>query len=433
MNQQNREEEIFEQIKKLIYEYFKIKKFKHKYRIPLAVSTIEAEDIIEAIDSFLNLKLTMGEKTKLFEEKWSRYLGTKYSILVNSGTSANLLALSILSNPVLGDRRIKQGEEVITTPVTFPSSVYPIVQIGATPVFVDVDLETLNIDPYQIEKAISDKTKAILPVHFMGNPCEMKHIMEIAEKHDLYVVEDVCESHGCEVNGRKCGTFGDMGTFSFFFSHHISTIEGGSVVTNNDLYDEIGRVLRSYGWIRTLREERRREIISRFKHIDPRHLYVNIGYNFKPTEINAALGLHQIDRLESIIEAKRRNAEYLIRELSSIKGLEDYIILPKERKGARHVWLGFPIVVKPDAPIDKFYVMDFLEKHGIETRQLEAGNVLEQPSSSLYRYRVVGEVKNSRVIMRGGLFFGNYHTMTKEDLNYIVGVFEKMIKTIASK
>lgn len=413
---------IANEIKKLIYQYFELKKFQHKYKIPLAVPTFDSEDIWEAVESLLSSNLTMGKKVANFETLWAQYLNIKHSILINSGHSANSLALAILSNPSLSNR-IQPGDEVITTPVTFPSSVYPIIQIGAIPVFVDVDLDTLNINPEKIEDAITEKTKAIFPVHFMGNPCEMDIITEITSTRNLFLIEDVCESHGAEFKGKKAGTFGDIGTFSFFFSHHICTIEGGSLVTNNEEYDEICRTLRSYGWIRNLREKEK--IASEYKHIDPRHLYVNIGFNFKPTEITAALGMHQIKKIEDIIKHKRDNASYLIKNLQEF---EEFVILPEEREGTRHTWLGFPLLVRPGSPFDKFDMMNFLENHGIETRQLEAGNMLQQPSIKYYRHKIVGDTRNAEIIMHGGFFFGNYHTMKKEDLDYIINILSDFFK-----
>jgi CDP-4-dehydro-6-deoxyglucose reductase, E1 len=407
----------------MIIDYFKVNKFEHKYKVPLAESTIMGEDVVEAVDSLLNLKLTMGEKVKKFENMWAEYNGVKYCVLLNSGTSANFLALSTLTNPMLRNR-MTIGNEVITTPVTFPSSVFPIAQLGLVPTFVDVDLESMNIDPSNIEAAITNNTKAILVVHFMGRPCDMKTIMDIANEHNLFVIEDACEAHGAEVDGKKVGTFGDMGTFSFFFSHHISTIEGGSIITNNEEYIELLHCLKAYGWVRNMKNKD--EFIKKYgNYIDPRHLYVNMGYNFKPTELTAALGLNQISRLEDIIAHKRKVAKYLNKHLAEF---EDFLILPKEKKGTRHAYLGYPIVIKPNAGFNKFDMMNYLESNGIETRQLEAGNVLQQPSISLFKHKVVGKIKNAEIIMQGGFFIGNHHGIDKEKMDYIVNVISDFIK-----
>lgn len=397
-----------------------------KFRIPLAASTFTADDIVEALDSLLELRLTMGVKTLRFEEAWAKYVGTVGSVLTNSGSSAEDLAFYTLATA----GHLKAKDEVITSAVTFPSSVNAIVHAGAKPVFVDVDLETLDLQPNLVEKAMGAKTKAILPVHFMGNPCDMPYIMELIERSEVFVVEDCAESHGAMVGNQQVGSMGDMGIFSFFFSHHISTIEGGSLVSDNSDFIDIAKSLRSYGWIRTLSKERQEQLKQANGHIDPRHLYIHPGYNFKPTEINAALGLHQIQRIESIIDAKRSNARFLTKRLSQVPHLEDYIVLPTERPRTRHSWLGYPVVAKDTAPFDKFYIMSFLEKRGIETRQLEAGNVLDQPFSKEYTYRVSGTLTNTGTVMRGGLFFGDYHTMTQQDLEYIVEVFEELIDSV---
>jgi CDP-6-deoxy-D-xylo-4-hexulose-3-dehydrase len=411
------------QIKKMTLDYFKSKKFTNKYKVPLAASTIVGEDVVEALDSLLNLKLTMGKKVKKFEEAWAKYNNVKHSILLNSGTSANFLALSALMNPLLKNKMVR-GNEVVTSPVTFPSSVFPIAQLGLVPTFVDVNLESMNMDASKIEDALTDNTKAILAVHFMGYPCDMKDIMDIAREHNLFVIEDVCESHGAQVNGKKAGTFGDMGTFSFFFSHHISTIEGGSVITNNDEYAELVHCLKAYGWIRNLRNKE--ELSKKYgKTVDPRHLYVNLGHNLKPTELTAALGLHQIERIEDIIAHKRKVVEYLNKNLAEF---EDLIILPHEKTGTRHTYLGYPIVIRPDAGFNKFDMMNHLENQGIETRQLEAGNMLQQPSIDLYKYRVVGDTKNAEIIMNGGFFIGNHGDIGKEELDYILTVFSSFLK-----
>lgn len=411
-------------IKESIREYFKIKEFKNNYKVPLSESTILVEDIIEAVDSLLNLRLTMSDKVRKFEEEWAAYNNTKHSILLNSGTSANFLALSILTNKTLKNR-MNRGAEVITSPVTFPSSVFPIPQNGLVPVFVDVDLETMNIDPSKIETAITPKTKAILPVHFMGMPCDMKAIMEIAEKHDLFVIEDACEAHGAQVDNKKVGTFGDMGTHSFFFSHHIATGEGGSIITENETYAELAHCLKSYGWVRNMRKKD--ELSNKYRSvIDPRHLYVNIGYNLKPTEITAALGLHQISKIEEVIDHKRNVARQLNAKLSEF---EDVLFLPHDKTGTKHTYLGYPIVIRSEASFDKFDMMNYLEKNSIETRQLEAGNMLQQPSIALFKHRVVGEIKNSKTIMRGGFFIGDHMGMDKEQIEYITTTISNFIES----
>ena len=259
-----------DKIKELVRKHFEELESKEEFvpgatTIPTMGLPFGHEEANEAIDSLLSTYVTMGGKVKKFEGMFANYSQTKHGIMVNSGSSANLLALSILTNPVLKDR-IKEKEEIITPATTWVTTVYPISNVGATPVFVDVNLD-FNINPELIEKAITEKTRAIMPVHLIGNPCDMKRIMEIAEDNDLFVIEDACEAHGAEVNGKKIGSFGDLSTFSFFFSHHITTIEGGMIMTNNDEYMEIARMMRAFGWIRDV--DNKNEIALKYPHIDP--------------------------------------------------------------------------------------------------------------------------------------------------------------------
>ena len=250
--------EIRRKIRNLIKESFSyeraVKFISGKTAIPLMVPSYGWEEVCEALDSLLDTQVTMGEKVKRFEAMFAEYIGVRFAIMVNSGSSANLLALSILTNPVLKNR-IRPGDEIITPAVTWATTIYPIINCGAIPVLVDVDLETFNINVEEIKKAITDKTRAIMPVHLLGNPCDMDKIMEIAREHDLYVIEDACEAHGAEFKGQQVGSFGDMATFSFFFSHHISTIEGGMVLTNNEELAELAKALRVFGCVRDIKNK----------------------------------------------------------------------------------------------------------------------------------------------------------------------------------
>ena len=225
-----------------------------KFQIPLAVPSYNHEEVIDALDSMLSTRVTMGEKVKSFEEQFSKYIGCKNGIMVNSGSSANLLALSILSNPAT-ENSIKRDSQIITPAVTWATTVSPIINVGCTPMFVDVDLDTLCVNTEEIKEAINSKTACLLPVHLMGNPCNMQEISKISKEHDLYLVEDACEAHGATFDDKKVGSFGDLGTFSFFMSHHISTIEGGMIVTNNEELAEMGKTLRTFGWTRDLKNK----------------------------------------------------------------------------------------------------------------------------------------------------------------------------------
>jgi len=420
-----KEDKIKEKIKYLVREYFssKTKEFvPGETKIPLSVPSYSWEEAYEAIESILTTRVTMGEKVKKFEEMFAEYIGVKNAIMVNSGSSANLLALSVLTNPIVKDR-IQKGEEIITPAITWSTTVFPIINVGAVPSLVDVDLNTYTIDTNEIEKAITDKTRAIMPVHLLGNPCDMKEIIKIAEEHDLFVIEDCCEAHGAEFNGKKVGSFGDISTFSFFFSHHISTIEGGMILTDNEEYGEIAKSLRAHGWIRELKNKDK--IAAEYPEIDERFLFINIGFNLRPTEIQGAFGIHQIKKLDKFIEIRRNNARYWTKKLEKYS---DYLILPKERLNTKHVWFGYPITVKPTAPFTRKEFVDFLEKKGIETRPIMAGNIVEQPVMKLFKYRKVGDLNNSKFIMRNSFFFGNHQGIGKVEREYIVDCISEFIE-----
>jgi CDP-6-deoxy-D-xylo-4-hexulose-3-dehydrase len=398
-----------------------------KSKIPLNVPSFGWEEVLEAIDSMLSTRVTMGEKVAKFEEMFADYIGMKYAIMVNSGSSANLLAMAVLTNPAIKNY-IKNGCEVIVPAVTWSTTVFPVINVGTIPVLVDIDLKTYNIDPEEAKKAINRKTKAIMPVHLLGNPCDMDKIMEIAEKNGLQVIEDACEAHGAEFNGRKVGSFGDLSTFSFFFSHHITTIEGGILLTNNEEYAEVAKSLRAHGWIRELKH--REEVAKMYPHIDKRFLFVNIGFNIRPTEIQGAFGIHQLRKLEDFIKIRRENARFFTKELSEFS---DYLLLPEERANTRHVWFGYPITVKERAGFTREELVSFLEEGGIETRPIMAGNLAEQPALNLYRHKVVGRLDNAWIVMRNSFFFGNHQGIGKEEREYIVSRISEFIRRVKEK
>jgi len=378
------------------------------------------------MESLLSTWVTMGEKVRRFERLFAKYVGVTNGIMVNSGSSANLLALSVLSNPKVVDG-IRPRDEVITPAVTWATTVYPIANVGAVPVLVDVDLETYNIDPDQAEKAVTRKTKAILPIHLLGNPCDMR-IMKLARDKDLFLVEDCCEAHGAECDGRRVGSFGDLATFSFFISHHITTIEGGMVVTNIEKYAELAKALRAFGWIRDLKD--RSKISRQHPDIDARFLFANLGFNFRPTEIQGAFGIHQMNRLEEFIRIRRQNAEFFRKRLEQYS---DYLMLPHEKKETRHVWFGYPITVFPQSPFTREELTDFLERKKIETRPIMAGNFAQQPVAKLIQHRIAGSLNNSRLIMSQSFFFGNHHEIDKIKREYIVACVDEFMEKIKRK
>lgn len=422
--------QTLDQIRPYTRKHFQLNKTEFvpgKTRIPLTVPTYGSEEVEEAIDSLLSTWVTMGAKVKKFEEAFAQYNGSKHAVMVNSGSSANLLALSVLTNPILSDH-IEKGSEIITPAVTWATTVYPIADVGCTPVLVDVDPQTFNIIPEEIEKALTSKTRALVPVHLLGRPCELGEINRIAEDHDLYLVEDACESTGAEIQGKKVGSFGDMGTFSLFISHHISTIEGGIVVTDDDNFYEYLKAMRAFGWVRDLREKE--NYSSANKEIDPRFLFITHGYNLRPTEIQGAFGIHQIRKLDGFINQRRENAAYWTKKLSDYG---DQLILPRDPEHAKHVFFGYPITVKPNAGFTRAELVNHLESKLIETRPIMAGNMAEQPAMKHVPHRIVGGLPNSQMIMRQSFFFGNHNGIGREEREYISDTIIEFLDKVSKR
>jgi len=395
--------------------------------LPLTVPSYGWEEVWEAVDSMLSRQVTIGEKVRRFEEMFAEYIGVRHAIMVNSGSSANLLALSILSNP-LAPRPLRPGDEVITPAVTWATTVFPIINVGCVPVLVDVDLDTFCLDLDQVERAITPRTRAIMPVHLLGNPCDMPRLMEMARRHDLLVIEDTCEAHGAEVDGRKTGSFGDLASFSFFFTHHVSTIEGGMLVTDDGRLAELARALRAFGWVRDLAD--REEIAACHPGIDPRFLFVNIGYNFKPTELQAAFGIHQLRKLEEFIARRRENHR---RWTAALAPYREHVWVHEERPGTRHAGFGYQVTVSPSAPFQRAELVAHLEARGLETRPIVAGNIAEQPAMRLFPHRTVGDLPNSRLIMRQSFYFGNHQGIGERERTAVEHYFGEFLERYRSR
>ena len=297
-------------------------------KLPLHVPSYGADEVNEAIASLLTTRVTMGEKVRRFETLWAEYLGVRHAIMVNSGSSANLVAAAVLVNPAFPDR-LRPGDEVIVPAVAWSTTYYPLVNVGLVPVLVDVDLETFTLDPAAVERAIGPRTRAMMPVHLLGNSCDMRALGELARRHRLHIVEDTCEAHGARFQSRPVGTFGVMGTFSFYFSHHISTIEGGVVVTNDDLVADLSRMLRAHGWTRDVKKKP--DVPN--SGIDERFLFVNLGYNFRATEVQGAFGIHQVPKLEAVIRQRRENVEDLN---AALRKYSEWLLECPGRDGTAH-------------------------------------------------------------------------------------------------
>jgi CDP-6-deoxy-D-xylo-4-hexulose-3-dehydrase len=417
-------QEILKQIEQLVDAYYShsSKEVSGNQKIIRTSDVLfDKREVMHVLKVLLSGWISQGPETKQFEKEFADYYGVKHAITVNSGSSANLVALASLTHESLGENRIKPGDEVITSPVTFPTSMFPIIQVGAVPVFVDVDFETLCMDVEILEKAISKKTKAILPVHLLGHPCDMDKL----PKDDYFLIEDACESHGSEYNGRKVGTFGDLGTFSFFTAHHMTTAEGGMVVTNDDRLADLAQSIKAFGRVIEVAKDphsaqtlgvRYRNMFPSLGQFDIRQTFDKLGYALKMTDVQAAMGIEQLRKLDRFIEARRNNALYLKKQLEPYS---DLVQLPVERPWAKHTYHHFSIIVKEDAPFSRFEIVDHLEKNGIETRPIEAGNMLDQPCMQGLNYRVAGSVKFSELIRKNGFFIACHPGLTRDDLEYM--------------
>lgn len=383
-----------------------------KSTIKLISPSYGKEEVVEAIESMLTSWVTMGKKVKKFEKLFAKYIGVKYAIMVNSGSSANLLALSTLTNPVI--KKIKKNDEIITPAVTWATTVFPIINVGAKPVFVDVDPETYTLDIKKVSDAISNKTSAIMPVHLLGGACDMNQLQKISKLKNLSIIEDACEAHGAELTHKKIGSFGDMSTFSFFMSHHITTIEGGIVLTDNEKYYEIAKGLRAFGWIRDLKNKN--QLAKKYNKIDERFLFTNIGFNVRPTEIQGAFGIHQMKKLEKFVKIRRDNAKFWNKKF---KILNDFFILPKEIDNSRHSYFCYPLTIREETPFNRDEIIKFLALKKIETRPIMAGDITKQPVMKLFNHRISGKLKNSELIMNNGFFFGNHQDIGEEEREYI--------------
>lgn len=423
--------EIAALVSKYTEEAYKLKPFvAGESVIPPAGKVIGNEEIQNMVDASLDGWLTTGRFNASFEKKLAEFLGVQYCISVNSGSSANLVAFSALTSPTLGDRAIKKGDEVIGVAAGFPTTVNPIVQFGAIPVFVDVDLDTHNINSDLIEAAISPKTKAIMLAHTLGNPFNLDKIKSICEKHNLWLIEDCCDALGATYNGQLVGTFGDIATLSFYPAHHITMGEGGAVFTNNAELKAIAESFRDWGRDCYCAPGCDNTCGCRFeqKHgdlpfgYDHKYVYSHLGYNLKITDMQAACGLAQIDKAAGFIEKRRENFMLLHDKLSS---LTDFIHLPVATPNSNPSWFGFPITLKPDCGVNRVDLLRFLDQNKIGSRLLFAGNLTKQPYFKNIEYRVVGELTNTDITMNDTFWIGLYPALGKEHFDFVAEKMEE--------
>ena len=426
------EQEVRNKVKAAAQEYYKEiygKKREFDY-IPPSGKLLGEEELMNMIDASLDMWLTAGRFNKEFETKFARYLGVKFALSTNSGSSANLLAFSALTSHKLGERALKKGDEVISVAAGFPTTINPIIQHGMVPVFVDCEVGTYNIDADKIEEAISPKTKAIFLAHTLGNSYDLDKIMALAEKYNLWVIEDSCDALGGEYKGRKIGTIGHIGTFSFYPAHHLTMGEGGAVITNDPQLYKIIMSFRDWGRDCCCPPGRDGVCGKRFTQqlgnlpygYDHKYTYSHIGFNLKITDWQAALGCSQIDKLDSFLEIRRRNAALLTEKLADLK---DYLILPEVREGVKPSWFGYLISVKENAPFTKQEMVEYIESKGIGTRQLFAGNILRQPM--IVDNDVDFRIGNSAIINSKDLTEEHYKLLPKTDFimnnTFWVGTF----------
>lgn len=375
--------------------------------------TFGAQEIIAAVDVLLSTKVTMGPKVKLFEKLFSEMHEFSYGVTNNSGSSANLLAVAALSNSQTSGRLLP-GDEVIVPALSWSTTVWPLVQHNLVPVIVDIDPVTFNIDPKEIEKAIGPKTRAIMPVHVYGNPCDMNAILSICKKYNLTLIEDCCEALGASYEGAAVGKFGKAGTFSFYFSHHMTTLEGGITVTNDLEIAEMMRVLRAHGWIRELDDKKK--YINQFPEIDPRFLFINQGYNLRITEVQAAFGLVQLPKLNDFVNIRRNNTAGWHESFGKWNKFFDF---QKETPRAKSSCFGFPLVVKDPSLFSVSEITQFLNNQGIETRPIICGNIAAQPALMQMDHRVYGDMRHSNKIMKHGFSIGNHQAINASARSYV--------------
>ena len=394
-----------------------------KPAVRLHECTYGADEINAALGTLLSTYVTMGAQTRNFEALCSSHFGFEHGIMVNSGSSANLLAVAALVNPTTANN-LQPGDEVIVPALSWSTTVWPLIQCGLVPVIIDIDPETLNLDLNEARKAIGPKTRGIMPVHVYGNPCDMDGLMEIAQKHNLIVIEDCCEALGALYRGKSVGSFGAVGTFSFYYSHHITTLEGGICHTNNFELAETMRILRAHGWVRETHGREKYE--AQYPEIDPRFLFVNVGYNLRPTELQAAFGPIQLTKLEKFIAVRAGNAAFW---RGAMAPFEKYFRFQKPTPHGRHSWFGFPMVIQPDAPFSPQEVRAFLKQHSIENRPLIAGNIAQQPALKLFPHRISGDLKESDLVMSNGFTFGNHQAVNEAARGYVLEVVTKFLRS----
>lgn len=401
--------------------------------IPVTGKILDAEDLLYGVDATLDGWLTTGRYANDFERQFAKYFGSRFSLLVNSGSSANLVAFYALTSPKLKDRAIQPGDEIITVAAGFPTTVNPMIQFGCVPVFIDVDIPTYNIKAELIEAAITPKTKAIMIAHTLGNPFNLNIVMDVAKRHNLWVIEDDCDSLGATYNGKKTGTFGDLATVSFYPAHHITMGEGGSVLINNASLKKIAESFRDWGRDCWCEPGKDNTCGKRFDQClgqlpcgyDHKYTYSHIGFNLKVTDMQAAIGLSQLKKADDFVAKRRANFDLLTKKLSH---LQEYFILPQATPNSEPSWFGYMITIQPNITIDRNHFVHYLEQHKIGTRLLFAGNLTKQPAYLNIEKRIIDNLNNTDLIMNNGFWLGVWPGLHENHYDYYVEIIEQYIK-----
>ncbi|KKW14309.1 MAG: DegT/DnrJ/EryC1/StrS aminotransferase [Parcubacteria group bacterium GW2011_GWA2_50_10] len=422
------EKQLRKEILNLTKEFYRARKQQEPFipgetQISYGGRVYNEKEMMNLVDAALDFWLSMGRFAEQFEKEFASFLGVKYCLLTNSGSSANLLAVSALTSPKLGERRLKPGDEVITTACGFPTTLNPIVQNNLVPVFLDVELDTYNIKVGDIEKALSPKTKAIFVAHGLGNPANLRELGRIAKKYNLWLIEDNCDAVGSKYQGKYTGTFGDIATCSFYASHHMTMGEGGAVLTSNGTLKKIIASFRDWGREFDEPGMQTDRFSSKVGELpfgyDRRYIFSHIGYNLKITDLQPAIGLAQLEKLPSFIEARKKNFAALKKALEPYSG---FLAFPRQEKEADPCWFGFPMLVKQTAPFTRKEMVEFLEERKVMTRMFLGGNLLKQPAYKDIQYRVFDSLSNTDSIMEHLLWIGVYPGITKEKMRYMTGV-----------
>ena len=401
--------------------------------VPISGRVFDADDLVHLVDASLDFWLTTGRYADQFEREFARFMGVRHAILCNSGSSANLLALSALTSPKLGERRLRPGDEVITVAAGFPTTVNPIIQNGLVPVFLDIELGTYNVDVRYLEEAVGPRTRVIMLAHTLGNPFNVDAVLEVVRRHNLWLIEDNCDALGSTYKGQLTGTFGDLATVSFYPAHHITMGEGGCVLTNQPQLKTLVQSFRDWGRDCWCDPGKDNTCGKRFEWqlgelpygYDHKYIYSHVGYNLKPTDLQAAIGVAQLKKLPRFIGVRKHNWRLLY---EGLKPFEEFLILPQPTPHSDPSWFGFLITVRPEAPFTRNDLVVYLEEHKIATRLLFGGNLTRQPAFQDVPYRTVGNLVNTDIVMNQTFWLGVYPGLTDKHIGYVTDRLRRFLK-----